>query len=114
MATEETTNDKVEKLSQVKIEKTESKKESQDSDRTVNLVTVAAGTFGLATFDVKDMILGGTVTIDGKEWRPKDGNFDVRLSDIDGKEIEIVSFPKSIKFTLDQKSLNEYRTSSPE
>lgn len=114
MATEETEkNEKVEKLSQVKIEKTESKK-SDDSQKFLNLVTVAAGAFGLATFDVKDMILGGKVTIDGKEWRPENGNFDVRLSEIDGKEVEISSFPKSIKFTLDNDSLNEYRTSSPE
>lgn len=115
MATDEKeTNEKVEKLSQVKVERTEKKESSNTPEKYVNLVTVAAGAFGLATFDVKDMILGGKVTIDGKEWRPEDGNFDIRLSEIDDKEVEISSFPKSIKFTLDNSSLNEYRTTSPE
>lgn len=104
----------VKKTSEVKIEKSEKPEEKPNGSRLVNMVTVAAGAFGLATFDVKDMILGGSVKIDGKDWRPKDGNFDIRLDEIDGREIEIISSPKSIKFTLDYKQLNEYRTSSPE
>lgn len=111
MATEE--NEKVEKLSEVKVERSQ-KKEAKPDEKYFNLVNVVSGTFGLATFDVKDMINGGTVTIDGKEWRPKEGKFDIPMSEIDGKEIEITSFPKSIKFTVDSEALNEYRTSSPE
>lgn len=104
----------VKKTSEVKIEKSANAKEKPKSNKLINLINVAAGAFGLATFDVKDMILSGTVKIDGKEWRPTEGNFDIRLDDIDGKEIEIISSPKSIKFTLDYQQLNEYRTVSPE
>lgn len=107
--------EEIKEAPQVKVEKTVKKNaEEKGDDRYINIVTVAAGAFGLATFDVREMVLSGTVTIDGKEWRPKDGNFDIRLSDIDGKEVEIASNPKSIKFTLDYAALNEYRTTSPE
>lgn len=114
MATEETeANDKVEKLSKVKVEKTESK-DNKPKKETVNLINAISEQFGLATFDVKDMISSGTVTIDGSEWRPKDGNFNIPLDDIQGKELEIVSSPKSVKFTFDSADLNEYRTITPE
>jgi hypothetical protein len=113
METADEKNDKVEKLSEVKVERKENKSKASTEDKYLNLVTVAGGIMGLATFDVKDMILSGTVTIDGKDWRPTDGNFDIQMSEIDGKEVEITSFPKSIKFTLDSKALNEYRTSEP-
>ena len=111
MATEEEPNKKVEKLSEVKIEKVEKKPTEDEKEKPVDLVSVVSESFGLAVFDVKDMILGGTVTIDGKEWRPEEGRFDIYPSEIDGKEIEVTSFPKSIKFTYDKNSLNEYRTS---
>lgn len=107
--------DEVPEPPKVKVEKTTKKQaEEKGDDKYINIVTVAAGAFGLATFDVREMVLSGTVTIDGKEWRPKDGSFDIRLSDIDGKEVEIASNPKSIKFTLDYAALSEYRTTSPE
>lgn len=80
----------------------------------VNLINVVAGVFGLATFDVKDMILSGTVTIDGESWTPIAGNFDIPLSEVDGKEVEINSSPKSIKFTLNLSELNGYRVDGSE
>lgn len=115
MATDEA-NEKVEKLSEVKVEKTTKKAEPEKSSKTetVNLVNVISDQFGLATFDARDMILSGTVKIDGSEWRPKDGDLNIPLNDIHGKEVEITSSPKSVKFTFDQADLNEYRTSTPQ
>lgn len=96
---------------EVKIEKTEAKKTKNEKPESVNLINAVSDQFGLATFDARDMILSGTVSIDGKEWRPKDGNFNIDQDDIQGKEIEIISSPKSLKFTFDAAELNEYRTS---
>lgn len=113
MAAEES-NDKVEKLSEVKVEKTVTKADKEEAPKkeTVNLINAISEQFGLATFDVKDMIASGTVTIGGSEWRPKDGDFSIPLDDIQGKEVEITSSPKSVKFTFDSADINEYRTSS--
>ena len=115
METEEN-NEKVEKLSEVKVEKTTKKADKEESSKTetVNLINAISEQFGLAVFDVKDMIASGTVTIDGKEWRPENGDFNISLDDIQGKEVEIVASPKSVKFTFDSADLNEYRTSSPQ
>lgn len=75
----------------------------------INLVNTVSEVFGMATFDAKDMIVSGNVTIDGKSWSSVDG-FNIPLSEVDGKEIEIDSNPKSIKFILNASELNEYRS----
>jgi hypothetical protein len=116
MAAEEEPTGKVEKLSEVKVEKTEAKKEDEktETSKTVNLVNVISEQFGLATFDARDMILSGTVTIDGSKWIPENGDLNISVDDIQGKEIEIVSSPKSVKFTFDSADIDEYRTSPSE
>jgi hypothetical protein len=115
MAAEEEPTGKVEKLSEVKVEKTQAKKEEKaDTSKTVNLVNVISEQFGLATFDARDMILSGTVTIDGSKWVPENGDLNISVDDIQGKEIEIVSSPKSVKFTFDSADIDEYRTSPSE
>lgn len=104
--------EKVEKLSQVKVE-SKPGKATEDKPKTVNLINAVSELFGLAIFEVRDMLLSGTVTIDGKEWSPKDGDFNVPLDDIQGKEVEIKASPKSVKFNFRSEELNEYRTSEP-
>lgn len=104
---------KVTQNPEVKIEK-KVKEEDDSKKETVNLINAVSEQFGLATFDVKDMILSGTTKIGNSEWRPKDGDFNIEIDDIQGKEIEIISSPKSLKFTFDAADVNEYRTSSPE
>lgn len=110
---EQKPTEKVEKLSQVKVE-SKPGKAVEDKPETVNMINAVSDLFGLAIFEVREMLLTGTITIDGKEWSPKNGDFTIPLDDIQGKEVEIKASPKSVKFNFRSEELNEYRTSPPE
>lgn len=104
--------EKIEKLSQVKVE-SKPGKAVEDKPENVNLINSVSDLFGLAIFEVREMLLTGTVTIDGKEWSPKDNEFMIPLDEIDGKEVEIKGTPKSVKFNFRSEELSGYRTSGP-
>ena len=86
------------------------KEEPKVETQNVNILSVVSELFGMPASRVKQMIGLGSLHIDSERWLP-DGNFDIPLSDIEGKMIEIVSQPTSIKFTFNSEDLNEYRTS---
>ena len=87
------------------------KEEPKVETQNVNILSVVSELFGMPASRVKQMIGLGSMHIDSERWLP-DGNFDIPLSDIEGKMIEIVSQPTSIKFTFNSEDLNEYRTST--
>ena len=102
----------VEEKPEPKVEAKEAPKKEEPKVETqnVNILSVVSELFGMPASRVKQMIGLGSLHIDSERWLP-DGNFDIPLSDIEGKMIEIVSQPTSIKFTFNSEDLNEYRTS---
>ena len=110
----ETNNEKVEEKTELKAAvKPEAKKEETkvESTDTVNILSAVSSLFGMPATRVQEMIGLGSIHIDSERWLP-DGNFDIPLSSIEGKMIEIVSQPTSIKFTFNSEDINEYRTST--
>lgn len=86
------------------------KEEPKTETQTVNILSVVSELFGMPASRVKEMIGLGSMHIDSERWSA-DGGFNIPLSSIEGKMIEIVSQPTSIKFTFNSEDLNEYRTS---
>lgn len=110
----ETSNEKVEEKTEPKAAaKPAVKKEDPkvDPTDTVNILSAVSALFGMPASRVQEMIGLGSIHIDSERWLP-DGNFDIPMSSIEGKMIEIVSQPTSIKFTFNSEDLNEYRTST--
>jgi hypothetical protein len=86
------------------------KEEPQKEVGTINILSVVSELFGMPASRVKEMIGLGSMHIDSDRWIP-DGGFNIPLSDIEGKLVEIISLPTSIKFTFNSEDLNEFRTS---
>jgi len=77
-------------------------------NKTVNILSVVSGLFGMPPSRVEQMIGTGSVHIDSEKWNPEN-NFDIPVKDIEGKMIEITARPTSIKFTFNSEDINEYR-----
>jgi hypothetical protein len=86
------------------------KEEEQTDVEYVNILSVVSQLFGMPASRVKEMIGAGSMHIDSERWYPE-GSFSIPLSSIEGKLVEIISQPTSIKFTFDSEHLDEYRTS---